>query len=94
MFLAGVLTEAEELQVPAADAPAGSQNEYQGQGQPAVPAHSEHSELILCFSSDHVSLSESPWDPFRFSLTGLFELLLQWLAAQNDVSASDTVSHC
>ena len=60
MFLAGVLTEAEELQVPAADAPAGSQNEYQGQGQPAVPANSEHSELILCFNSDHVSLSESP----------------------------------
>ena len=51
--LAGVRTEAEELQVLAPDAPAGSQNEYQGQGQPAVPANAEHSELIF----DHVSLS-------------------------------------
>ena len=50
--LAGVCTEAEELQVLAPDAPAGSQNEYQGQGQPAVPANAEHSELIF----DHVSL--------------------------------------
>ena len=51
--LAGVCTEAEELQVLAPDAPAGSQNEYQGQGQPAVPANAEHSELIF----DHVSLA-------------------------------------
>ena len=57
--LAGVLSEAEELQILAADAPAGSQNEYQGQGQPAVSANSECSELIFeLISSDHgVSLA-------------------------------------
>ena len=45
--LAGVLSEAEELQILASDAPAGSQNEYQGQGQPVVSANSECSELIF-----------------------------------------------